>query len=556
MKITAIKLAQKTLSPTELLREFQRGKRPRYQHGKDALIEELSRRCEKYKKTESLEDKRKIIQLEKDILTDGLAHPEMTLARNYRKIVTLLKAYKTDEPISNLLYLFNMTALGRLTAMGSAYKYFNCDVSRADINLLKKVFDKVNPDTQTGKEALFHLVDTLDIIKIINPKLENRVDKVLLQLQKKIKDPELISQIQQELTIIDVQKLIKSLRKDFNQPSKLKNLFNSASREDKKQLVNLISKILTSDDVNPEVYNIAILGAGKYRSDKFFGLLKNIALNQKEKNIRRREFALHSLAHYVRSNPEEVNKALNEVIEENSIYSPLARILSDKINGKYYSQTDRELHYLGLTPKQIEDYHNKKKSLIKTNLPLNIKIQNAIDKSLLPFRRILKKLNKIKYKALIQMDTFTFNDKRLLGQRHIQLHVGIHNSGGFYDTFDGICDKYRVMMNIDRINSCQQENMLGHELGHALNKLFTNEELEIQEKLFKKAIKGNKVLDNYAKTNDLEYFAQGCEAYISPYKPLVTFLSIDRTNGTIYGLMEKDPELYKFIKKCIEKYRY
>ena len=63
-------------------------------------------------------------------------------------------------------------------------------------------------------------------------------------------------------------------------------------------------------------------------------------------------------------------------------------------------------------------------------------------------------------------------------------------------------------------------------------------------------------MDSYAKTNVREYFAQGCEAYISPYKPLNTFLSIDRANGTIYGLMEKDPELYEFVKKCIEKYRY
>ena len=55
-------------------------------------------------------------------------------------------------------------------------------------------------------------------------------------------------------------------------------------------------------------------------------------------------------------------------------------------------------------------------------------------------------------------------------------------------------------------------------------------------------------MDFYAETNAHEYFAQGFDAYISPYKPHKYILMNNPLAHTVYELMDKDPDLFKFIK--------
>ena len=70
--------------------------------------------------------------------------------------------------------------------------------------------------------------------------------------------------------------------------------------------------------------------------------------------------------------------------------------------------------------------------------------------------------------------------------------------------------------------------------------------------LYKKAIAENRILDYYAKFNVYEYFAQGFEAYVSTYKPHKYLMDEDALSNTMYKLIDKDPDLYKYIEYLIE----
>ena len=56
-------------------------------------------------------------------------------------------------------------------------------------------------------------------------------------------------------------------------------------------------------------------------------------------------------------------------------------------------------------------------------------------------------------------------------------------------------------------------------------------------------------MDSYAQVNAFEYFAQGIDAYASYYKPHQLLITNNAPGHTIYELMDKDPDLFKFIKK-------
>lgn len=68
--------------------------------------------------------------------------------------------------------------------------------------------------------------------------------------------------------------------------------------------------------------------------------------------------------------------------------------------------------------------------------------------------------------------------------------------------------------------------------------------------LYADAQKERRTLDFYADSNDLEYFAQGVEAYVSEAKL--------PDQKTTYGhtrreLQQRDPALYEFIRKLDQR---
>ena len=99
---------------------------------------------------------------------------------------------------------------------------------------------------------------------------------------------------------------------------------------------------------------------------------------------------------------------------------------------------------------------------------------------------------------------------------------------------------------------------MAHDNGHSIHEMFNKKDMQTLTRLYKKAKREDKVLDYYAAANQYEYFAQGCDAYASKYKPHKSLMSNDKNvlglGHTVYELMDKDPDLFKFIKKMLKKY--
>lgn len=91
-----------------------------------------------------------------------------------------------------------------------------------------------------------------------------------------------------------------------------------------------------------------------------------------------------------------------------------------------------------------------------------------------------------------------------------------------------------------------------HEFAHLLHFNFmTLSEIKELERLYASAMKLNLPLDDYAASNESEYFAQGLEAYFaSDDKDKIDYIYWDHTASE---LRTKDPALYAFIERLIFK---
>lgn len=92
-----------------------------------------------------------------------------------------------------------------------------------------------------------------------------------------------------------------------------------------------------------------------------------------------------------------------------------------------------------------------------------------------------------------------------------------------------------------------QYNVFFHEIAHLLHQsLMTPSEFIELETLYVLAKEKRIIFDDYYANNSSEYFASGVEAYLSESKERETYPSYQYTKKL---LEEKDPELFKFIKK-------
>ncbi|MFN8673319.1 MAG: tetratricopeptide repeat protein [Candidatus Sericytochromatia bacterium] len=88
------------------------------------------------------------------------------------------------------------------------------------------------------------------------------------------------------------------------------------------------------------------------------------------------------------------------------------------------------------------------------------------------------------------------------------------------------------------------KNTLAHEFGHLLHNNLTQEEKTKITSLYNSAKTKNQFLDYYAATNELEYFAQGIEAYVSTQEKVTS----KATGKNTQELLKKvDVELFNFI---------
>ena len=551
MKVSAITTAQ--ITPKELLDRFKKGERPDFENNDDKMQGELDALAEKYKQTLSVADKVKILDKEREMMFEELKKPELTLARNYPEIAYALmgeKDIKMNE-FDDILRLMNITGLQRESEM-----YINKPkITEQNIDTLKDAYLQLSEENNAGLRAKSFIPDLLYTYKNGNPELSDKISDTLKYLYEHTEHPDLKDEIKGSNNEHTLNYCLNEIN---NKDSDVEYFFNKAMlKADRKEpRVNaLVNGFLKLDDVPDNIRRRAILGAGKFRSDENFEIIKKIALDTTEPDIRKREFAIQSSALYLKEKPEDVKQIMDTVSKEDTIFAPLGRILKDKINGNYHGQPNRELNYAGIKDKKLKDFKHNFKNFYLTTEPLSIKKTNSLQLNTMPYLNQLKTLAKTrKYMIIGSDDTITKYLQDGIGARYI-FPGAIYNSGPFYDAYDGLNTTEINIMSAKRLGDTYHQNQVAHETGHTLHSMFDEEDSKLIDTLFEKANEKDITLDYYAQANSHEYFAQGCDAYASHYKPHKYLLEDNPLGHTVYELMDKDPDLYKFIKKVVKKYR-
>lgn len=494
-----------------------------YNKAEDKMLAQLDLLAQRYRQSLSIEDKAELLKHEREMLYEEVQKPELTLARYYPEITRMKFSKQHKKNIEAYLTLFNLNGISRINSLD---KPFEPELVEDEEEIIKSVSKKVNNTSP------------------INDRLETYFKKFLECYSSVLRDTKYLGNTKENIL---------SLKENINQPELLKELLTKAKLDhnEKDEIKYLINNILNSENSDPEIFRYAVWGAGKYRSKEAFSKIKEIALDKNEKDIRKREFAIHSVARYLREKTDDVHSIIENIENEDSIFAPLARIINDKINGRYYSQEDRELKYYGFNSKMKKHFKDIRDKFYKLEEKPSIKNKNALDRNLIPFYHLIDNLVNYGFRYYIQKDTYTKINTAGAGVRDFT--QGPLNSGSYNDTYDGISNfaqKYN-MMNLRRIEDWTQNNVIAHENGHTYHHLMEDDYQTYILDLYKMALKENRTLDYYAAANEREYIAQGFEAFTSIYKPHTVLLDNHPSTNTRYKLIAQDPLLYSFILKSI-----
>ena len=516
------------LTPKILLEKIQTGGFfPNYSHdfANDKVLCELRLLANRYRQSLSIEDKAKLLNHERGMLYEELEHPELTLARNYAKIKDMGLTKEDKKDILAHLYSFNAMALSRIESLSEP---FDTNVSSEKIKVLEDLCKKVANNDSVFDSTKEELAETCSLLKTYlaiknDDTFDDDIEKDKIEIGLDTRDFE-------------------TLQEFF-----VNTELNTQEVEFAKEL---ISNILSDKNTEPEVLNCAIWAGGKYKNDEIFEKIKQIASDKNESDVRKKELAIHSVSMYAREKFEEVKSILVDIIlNDESELVPLAAIIYNKLHGKHYNRTDREI--CALSDEEKLEFKNLRDKFVIYDKDLSPRKINAIDRGLYPFRKALnhfvKDLSNNVY--ILAEDSYTCLKPSRAGERSFSMGKG--NDGSFYDSFFGVSTKEHTVIPKE-IEDDTQYNTIAHECAHLLHRSLPQEIKEEIEYLYRKAIEENRALDYYAAINSSEYFAQGFEAYVSIYKPHKYLMDNNAFDNTLYKLMDKDPELYELIEYIVD----
>lgn len=522
----------------------------------DTEIKKLNQLANNYKSSKSLQDKVELLKHEEKMLWQELEKPHIGLIRNFEALV---KAGRKRDDIMPAVKISALNGLGRtLQAYDKLNIQYKKDDSKPDI--LKKVIKDTSDKDPYAKDIKMKALS-------IGSRFFSDKNKLSEFLKFVIENTEI-----KEVKAFASKRLSENQYKEEASIKKLSDV--SATQEEKRNaLVNLGSKrstkltqmlpsMIKNNKLEQPLQVASVWAAGRCQSEESFQLLHKISNNNKERNLELREMALHSLSLYLRKHKIEVKQTLNNVINEKSELSDLAKILLEKSEGRYNIE-DKELNNLKMSEEEKADYKKTRDQYAKLDHALNIKDANWTDRALAPSANALKTVTNKGSRAHIVNDTMTRIITEDTGKREF-VEDALYG-GHFTDSITGInCYEplkgSTIIISEKSLNDKTKCNVLAHEFNHnflcdAMEKI----DIAKLNYLYEKAKKEGKCLDDYAALNKLEYFAQGYEAYATVYKPHSAM--IDNNDYLLGGfshvrstLKRKDPELYNFIKYCIEKY--
>jgi tetratricopeptide (TPR) repeat protein len=120
--------------------------------------------------------------------------------------------------------------------------------------------------------------------------------------------------------------------------------------------------------------------------------------------------------------------------------------------------------------------------------------------------------------------------------------------GRYYDSIRGVGGKITVS-GFEYLETAASggANTIAHEFAHQVHlTAMSKSELKTIHTLYERARREGRMLDYYAAANELEYFAQGYEAFISDYKRPSAGVTARHTSRE---LLKRDPDLYGFLVK-------
>lgn len=512
---------------------------------KDPMVIKLQNLSNKYKKTLALEDKIKLLKHEEKIHWQELEHPEIGIVRNFID----MKNAGLDNNLIETMHLSTMNGLSRLE---QAYKALGVKIKQSDnhFNLLGSLIKDL-PDNAPLASSI-----KLWALSNINIYANNKnITNIAQFIKESSQFEDLKSHAQKSLNgarKYNEQKLFNSIKNSALNEVEKKEVLIKLAKNKSEKLKNEITNLLNNKETSSEIRLLTIWAAGKCKSPQNFDLIKKIAID-KSCDLQEREFALHSLAQYLKPNTQDVKFILKSVIEEKSDLSELSEILLEKSEGRYYKK-GKELSRL--SEREIVKYKKYRDKYILTDSKLNIQHQNIIDRALAPFA---KTLTIVSEKASIDIinDTITKIIQEVVGKRFFNSNPTC--GGQFFDSGTAVSTSKKVVMHKSELKLVSKHSTTSHEFNHNfLSNIMDENDKDKLTNLYKKAVQENKCLDNYAALNEREYFAQGYEAYKSVYKPHeVMHLNEDYYFGECHvrsTLKRKDPDLYNFIEYCIKKY--
>lgn len=512
----------------------------------DKSYDELDFWRQSYKKFPTLENKQRLLDVERKMLYEELEHPELTLARNYEELSPFLDGMNPEEMDEIITYYntFGLIRLEQLHSLGFPTKY-----SDEKIEILKNVFKNANEDTEFGRLTRLNTMCIMSLLLDIEPDKKDKKSEIQDFVDKNSKYRYVVYE---EKVTKDTTKEIEKLKENIEQPELFRYVLDVSDKKNHEDVTNLVEDILTDENSSLGTKRLAVWGAGKFRSDKNFEIIKDIALDKNETDIRMRELAIQSSALYLRERHDEVVNMMDEISNDGTIFSPLGKILKDKVTGNYHSQNERELNYQGFSLEQrnvLYDFANKK---ITGDGTINKQQQNSLLKDLCYFHQAIKNNGDDYTDTFVLKDTATRVTPANAGHRMFSPLYPKY-SGHFYDTVTGINSEDYIMFSTHLLKANSFQSSLAHEFSHELNYYFDDEDMKIQRELYENAKKENKLITRYSGENMYDYFAVGMEAYVNPYVPH-SLLITPGLDASRYALMEKDPDLYNFIEKVLQKY--
>lgn len=529
------------LTPKELYDRFLQGERPKYVHDVDAdkPMKELELLANKYRQSLAFEDKKNLIRQEREVLYEEIGKPELTLARNYDDIKMMIpqNCELAQKYAAEMIDAMNIEGVVRIEeAINNGFVY---DIDKNKVQSLKNAFDKLGDD---------------DLSIMLKEKLGCAASYIFNKYSENLdeNDNNLLNTIyygQEFEEEVDAD-LIDNYTFDSNRSAEeFKIAFLSLPTEVTKDIAPVIETVLSSDKFDALSKRYAAWGAGKFKSDNNFEIIKRIALDTDEKDIRLREFAIHSTALYLRQKPEEVRSIMKQISSDKSIFEPLGKVLNDKVNGNYLGNMNTDFKYFKTPTEDIvrlSQFVNKK-IFIDSNL--NVSQNRDMYRNLLQYTNVIKRREQLFPKIYIMKDTYTRIAPNEAGKRSFYPKSFL-NSGYFMDTLTGVYSGDVIMINKKYMGKAY--STLAHEMGHALNDMFDYDDTKKLKTLYDKSIKGGYSLSEYSKSNEREYFAMGCQAMSEIYIPHAELLHDAAT--TRYKLLDSDPKLFNFVKHCLQKY--